>query len=238
MSTLTSPYFFTCPSGFGTPIPSSLDTALHIGDFISLSSIANMVVEKISGTDLIGEVGEWWAGDFTECVAVSQALDELAEFCTWSGDQIDARWHDLDTTWDGDAAADARHYFKGLARAIRAQRAILDDMSTEYQTAAFGVYEGAKAVGDLVSTLIDYVIAAGIGALVTFLTGGVGSLLAGAGTAAAVLRIADLVKEIIELRGQVLVGIEAGLAVIATGTSALAQFEDFALPGSYQHKGA
>lgn len=238
MSTLTSPYLFTCPSGLGTPIPSTLDTALHIGDFISLSSIANMVVEKVSGTDLIGEVGEWWAGDFTECVAVSQALDELAEFCTWSGDQIDARWHDLDTTWDGDAAADARHYFKGLARAIRAQRTILDEMSTEYQTAAFGVYEGAKAVGDLVSTLIDYVIAAGIGALVTFLTGGVGSLLTGAGTAAAVLRIADLVKEIIELRGQVLVGIEAGLAVIATGTSALARFEDFALPGSYQHKGA
>lgn len=238
MSTATSPYLFTCPSGFGTPIPSSLDTALHIGDFISLSSIANWVVEKISGTDLLGEVGEWWSGDFTECVAVSQALDELAEFCTWSGDQIEARWHDLDKAWDGDAAADARLYFMGLGDAIRAQRATLDEMSTEYQTAAFGVYEGAKAVGDLVATLIDYVIAAGIGALVTFFTGGVGSLFAGAGTAAAVVRIADLVKDIIELRGKVLVGIEAGLAVIATGTSALAQFEDFALPGAYQHKGA
>ena len=238
MSTATSPYMFTCPSGFGTPIPSALDTALHIGDFISLSSMANWVVEKISGTDLLGELGEWWSGDFTECVAVSQALDELAEFCTWSGDQIDARWQDLDRTWDGNAAAEAKDYFTGLGEAIRAQRSILDEMSTEYQTAAFGVYEGAKTVGDLVATLIDYVIAAGIGALVTFFTGGLGSVFAGAGTTAAVLRIADLVKDIIELRGKVLVGIEGGLAIIATGTSALAQFEDFALPGAYQHRGA
>ncbi|UUZ60707.1 hypothetical protein [Nocardioides sp. B-3] len=238
MSTFTSPYMFTCPTGFGTPIPASLDTALHIGDFISLSSIANWVVEKISGTDLLGEWGEWWAGDFTQCVAVAQAPDELAEFCTRSGEQIEARWHDLDKSWDGDAAADARHYFKGPARAIRAQQANPDEMSTEYQTAAFGVYEGAKAAGDLVATLIDYVIAAGVGALVTFFTGGVGSLFAGAGTAAAVLRIADPVVEIIEIRGKVLVGIEAGLAIIATGTSALTQFEDYALPGGYQHKGA
>lgn len=104
MGTVTSPYLFSCPSGFGTPIPSELDTALHIGDFISLSSVANWVVEQISGTDLLGEVGEWWAGDFTECVSVSQALTELGEFCTWSGDQVDALWQGLDADWDGEAA--------------------------------------------------------------------------------------------------------------------------------------
>lgn len=107
-------------------------------------------------------------------------------------------------------------------------------MADEYETAAFGVYEGAQAVGDLVASLIDYVIAAGIGALVTFFTGGLGSLVAGAGTAAAVLKIADLVKDIIEMRGLVLVGIETTLGILATGTSAVAQFEDFALPGSYE----
>lgn len=235
--TTTSPYMFPCPTGFGTPIPTQLDTALHLSDFISLTSIANWVVKKISGTDLLAEFSEYWAGDFTECVVASQALEQLADFCEWTGEQVMARWVDLDASWNGNAAKEARHYFKELSTTVASYRTTIDEMAQEYKTAAFGVYEGAKAVGDLVATLIDLILVAGLGALATFLTGGLGSLVAGAGTTAAVLKIASTVKQVVEIRGQVLIGIEAVLAVIATGTSAVAQFEDFALPGAYDNSG-
>lgn len=236
MGTTTSPFEFSVPTGSSSPIPSELDIALHIGDFVSLTSIANWIVEKISGVDLMGELGEWWAGDFSECVRVAEALTQLGEFCAWSGENIVARLSELAPHWEGRAGSDAQDYFAGLAAVIAAQQTILEEMATEYDTAAFGVYEGAQAVGDFVSSVIDYVIVAGIGALITALTGGLGSLFAGAGTAAAIVRIGDLVLDIIEIRGYVLVGIETALGVIATSTSAVAQFEDFAMPGTYNNQ--
>jgi hypothetical protein len=233
--TQTSEFLFTCPTGMATPIPTELDAALHVGSWVSVSSMANWIVAKITGTDLLAEFGEYWAGDFTACVRVAETLEQLATFATWSADQIDDLWKNLDETWDGNAAREARTYFRGLAKELRSCEKSLSEMAEEYDTAALGVYEGAKAIGDSVSLLIDLLLAAGIGALATFLSGGLGSFLGGSVTGAALAKITGTVVKILDRRSQVLAGIEAVLAVIATGTSAVAQFEELALPGAYDN---
>ena len=219
------------------PIPEDLNTALHLGDLISLGHWAMVALEAMGGPNIPEEVGTWFAGDWKEVSIAADALRKLGAFCATACDGIKEELAVLMRTWEGRAADAAEAYFGRLATALAAQEANFLDIADQYARTALGIKELANVVGGLVESLADCAIVAGISLAAAGITSwtGVGLAVGGAGAAAAILRGATLVKQLLELRAKVWNVAEAVVGLIAASLGAIHGFTSEKLPGAYNH---
>jgi hypothetical protein len=218
-------------------IPPAMDTFLHLGDLISLGHWALVAIDKMGGPNIAQEVGEWFAGDWSEVSRSADALRKLGEFCDVTAQGITADLEKLRVTWDGNAAAAASTYFLGLADSLAAQQANFDDIASQFDSTAFGVKEMANAVGSLVESLADWAIAAGISLAAGAASSAtvIGGILGAGGAGYSLWQGGKVVKEILEIRAKVWVACEALLGLIAGSLSSIEGFSTVELPGAYNN---
>lgn len=219
-------------------IPPAMDVFLHIGDLISLGHWAMVAIDKMGGPNIPQEVGEWFAGDWTEVGKAADALRNLGEFCDVAADGVTKELATLDATWDGKAAAAASIYFTNLADTLGEQVANFDDIASQFDGTAFGVKEMANSVGSLVESLADYAIAAGISLAAAAASSWtiVGGIAGGAGAAYSIVKGAKIVKEILEIRAKVWTACEALMGLIIAPLASIQGFTSVQLPGAYNNE--
>lgn len=218
-------------------IPAALDTYLHVGDLISLGHWAMVAIDKMGGPNIPQEVGEWFAGDWSEVARSADALRRLGEFCDQTAEGIAADLGVLRATWDGKAATAATTYFTDLSEALKTQRANFDDIASQFESTAFGVKEMANAVGSLVESLADYAIAAGISLAAAAASSWtvVGGIAGASGAAYSIYKGAKVIGELLDIRAKVWVACEALMGLIAGSLSSIQGFSSVRLPGAYNN---
>lgn len=217
--------------------PGGVDFFLHIGDLISLGHWAILAIDKMGGPNIAEEIGEWFAGDWSEVMKSKDALDNLAAFCDRASYGVDAELTTLTSGWSGEAATAAATYFSHLADQLDVQASNFRDIANQYQGTAFGVKELANAVGSLVESLVDYAIMAGVSLAAAAASSWtiVGGIAGGASAGYAIVRGAKVVAEILEIRAKVWTACEALLGLIAGFLSSIEGFTSVALPNAYDN---
>lgn len=218
-------------------IPPAVDTFLHLGDLISLGHWALVAIDKMGGPNIAQEIGEWFAGDWSEVSRSSDALANLGEFCDVASSGVEQELATLMESWHGGAAAAAASYFSDLAARLAEQAAAFRDIADQYRGTAFGVKELALAVGGLVESLVDYAIAAGISLAAAAASSWtvVGGIAGGAAAGYSIFKGAQTIKQILEIRAKVWLACEALMGLIAGSLSTIDGFGAVGLPGSYDH---
>ena len=178
------------------PVPSTFDGVLGMADWLSLGHWALVVLDKADGGfDLQEKVQTWIAGDWEHVAVAAAAMRNLRGFCESMSGALGASLDVLDQHWDGTAWQDAQLTLVGIAAAVDKAAAMLDIAASGYDDVANGVYGVAQDVGNLVQTLIDLLIAAGISAAAT--AAGSWTLIGAAiGTAATYYGITEIVRTI------------------------------------------
>lgn len=218
-------------------IPPAVDVYLHIGDLVSLGHWAIVAIDKMGGPDLAEELGEWFAGDWSEVARSGDALDRLGDFCNAGAGGLRDELAALERDWSGRAATAAQEYFHDLAARLSTQATCFRDIAQQYRGTAFGVKEMALAVGGLVESLVDYAIAAGISLAAAAASSWtvVGGLAGGAAAGYSIVRGAQVIRQILEIRAKVWLACEALMGLIAGSLSSIEGFSSVSLPGAYDH---
>ena len=152
----------------GDPVPTTFDGVIGVADWLSLGHWALVVLDKVDGDfDLVEKVQTWVAGDWEHVAVSAEAIRHLKLFTTDMADAVDAYSGLLDDVWDGNAAQAADLTFISITTSMRKAADMLDIAAKGYDDVAQGLYGVAKDVGNLVQTLIDLLIAAGISAAAT-----------------------------------------------------------------------
>lgn len=218
-------------------LPAAVDVFLHLGDLISLGHWAMVAIDMMGGPNIPEEVGEWFAGDWSEVARASDALTKLGAFCDTAARGLHSEMASLATDWEGRAASAAVGYFTDLADQLSVQAGHFRDIAHQYRGTAFGVKEMALAVGGLVESLADYAIAAGISLAAAAASSWtvVGGIAGGAAAGYSITKGALVVKQILDIRAKVWLACEALMGLIAGSLSALEGFTAVQLPGGYDH---
>ncbi len=182
------------------PIPSSLDQALNMADWLSLGHWALVALDKADGSFNFQEkVQTWLVGDWEHVAVSAAAMRNLQKFCESMAAAINGHTGLLDQHWDGTAWKAAELTLVSHSVAITKAAGMLEIAATGYDDVAQGLYGVAKDVGGLIELLIDLLIAAGISAAAT--VAGSWTLIGGAiGTAATyygITKIVDTIRKII-----------------------------------------
>ncbi|MGG5259966.1 hypothetical protein [Phycicoccus avicenniae] len=149
----------------GDPVPSTFDGVLGIADWLSLGHWALVVLDKADGSfDLQEKAQTWIAGDWEHVAIAAAALRNLKGYCESMSGAIDAYSTTLDQHWDGVAWAEAQSTMIRHSLALQKAATMLEIASKGYDDVAQGIYGIAKSVGDMVQTLIDWLIKTGISA--------------------------------------------------------------------------
>ncbi len=150
------------------PIPTVLDEALNIADWLSLGHWALVVLDKVDGDfDLVEKVETYIAGDWQHVAISAAALRNLEKFCADMAFGIDAYGGMLDEVWDGTASQVAQVTFAGHGAALTQAVGMLEIAAKGLDDVAAGVWGCAQDVGNAVESLVDWLIAAGISAAAT-----------------------------------------------------------------------
>lgn len=150
------------------PIPSTFDGVLNIADWLSLGHWALVVLDKVDGSfDLVEKVQTYIAGDWEHVAISAAALRNLKRFTADMSFGIQAYGGLLDGVWDGTASQVAQATFVGHTAALDKAVGMLEIAANGLDDVANGVYGCAQDVGNLVTTLLDLLIAAGISAAAT-----------------------------------------------------------------------
>ena len=180
----------------GDPVPTTFDGVIGIADWLSLGHWALVVLDKVDGDfDLVEKVSTWVAGDWEHVAVAAEAIRQLRKFTDDMAGAVDAYAGQLDAAWDGNAAQAAELTLVSITTAMRRAADMLEIAANGYADVAQGLYGVAKDVGNLVQTLIDLLIAAGISAAAT--AAGSWTLIGAAiGTAATYYGISQIVSTI------------------------------------------
>ncbi len=182
------------------PIPSTFDGVLNMADWLSLGHWALVVLDKADGGfDLQERVQTYLAGDWEHVAVSAAALRNLQKFCQDMAFGIDAYGGLLDEVWDGTASQVAQVTFVGHVAALEKAVGMLEIAATGLDDVANGIYGCAQDVGNLVTTLIDLLIAAGIEAAATASLSWtlVGGAIGAAATLYGITRIVDTISAIL-----------------------------------------
>lgn len=216
-------------------IPPAMDAFLHIGDLVSLGHWALVAIDKMGGPNIAQEIGEWFAGDWSEVARSAAALEHLGEFCDSASTGVRSDLEAMMSQWSGEAASAAAGYFGTLADELAEQAAHFRDIGRQYVGTAFGVKEMANAIGSLVESLVDYAIMAGVSLAAAAASSWtvVGGIAGGAAAGYAIVKGAQTIKLILDLRAKVWTACEALMGLIAGSLAAIDGFTSVSLPGPY-----
>jgi hypothetical protein len=199
------------------PVPSTLDEALNMADWLSLGHWALVALDKADGDfDFEEKVQTWLAGDWEHVAVSAAAMRNLQRFCESMSDAIDSYSGSLDQHWDGTAWKAAELTLLSHSLAIQKAADMLEIAAKGYDDVAQGLYGVAKDVGDLIQLLIDLLIAAGISAAAT--VAGSWTLIGAAiGTAATYYGITKIVETI----QKIITAIEGAMTIVDVFTDSV-----------------
>lgn len=156
-------------------MPAALDHVLHLPDLASLAQWTSVLIDWATHqtwagpVDLADFLGKEWAGDWRQVSKAADALTKLSKFSRAASSGVSGDDATVMATWEGNAADAADKYFTRFAKQLGEVETALNQLSNDYQSIAFGVYENANATGAGVESVIDLAIAAGIEAGVDML---------------------------------------------------------------------
>jgi len=200
--------------------PSTPDESLSNGflnpvdlfNYVSPSAWINSGIEKATGVDIFGYFTDAIAGEWDAIWKFGEALGHLADCLQELGSNIQRGAIDLDAEWDGNAGDAAYQYFSQLAAAVSGQQADLRQLQQDYHKAALGAWQLSNQLGNILQTIADKFVIAGIAAAAGTVTAetGIGAVV---GYGVAGLQVVQMLKLFndaalkINAAGSVIVGI-------------------------------
>ncbi|MET9018807.1 hypothetical protein ABZV93_02365 [Actinopolymorpha sp. NPDC004070] len=205
------------PSGINGYPATLLDA---VDDVMALTSPSAWILELVYGTlgtDPFQEVAARLAGDwkcFADCVDLWHMLGDAYGAVATNLRRGNAL---LDATWDGNAADAAFAYFRDLTTYLDSLDRALKVGSEEYERLALLVWYGAKGLGELLQTLVDFALCAATALAAGGATAatGIGPVVAAAVAAAALTKIGQTWILITRILTRMEVGIFAVCGSIA-----------------------
>lgn len=150
------------PPVVADPIPDVIEGLINLPDLVSPGFWLLEVFNLVFGVNPAQWLGEFAAGDWNQFALAADALHNLADFDTAMAASIERSAADvLGGTmpgWGGEAASAAGTYFGGLATAVEGQAAAVRALGAECRSLAFGMYQAAKGVEDVVKIAVDWAI--------------------------------------------------------------------------------
>jgi hypothetical protein len=216
-------------NGFGSP--------LDFFNYVSPSAWIMEIVEELTGWDPLGEITSFLAGDWEAIAKFGEAMGNLSRFMQEFGIEIQQGMLTLDQLWDGNASDAAYMYFSNFASAVSRQQMPIFDSEHSYHQAAKGAWLFADQLGNIVQTMADTAIIAGMlmaGSTVAASTG-VGAVVAIGGYAGSAIYVARLLRFVNDA-AQIIQG--AGLVILTAfgltvdATSQVGRLSDVPLPAA------
>ncbi|WP_216907077.1 hypothetical protein [Nocardia noduli] len=128
-----------------------------LGNAYSVTYYLNLII-SLTGFDPIKEAQEYLGGDWEDLLKSAKAVENLAEFNSAYSASISEAMKNVESSWNGNAAASADDYFAKLTAAIDAQVDPLTQISNTIATFAWEAYGIAQAVQALILELGDLAI--------------------------------------------------------------------------------
>lgn len=236
MTDPTSP--LTVPSD-ADPLPDVVQMLFAAGDLFSPTAWVRWVLDQVCDFDPIEDVAKWFSGDWNRLMQASRGLTNLGEYHSLLGEELDVARRAVSGDWDGTAAQAADTYFRTLVSTLDDQRSALSNIAGQYQAVAVGMSQAAEVVAGLLSSMVDWVLIAAASAAAAAASSWtvVGGLLGGSATAAAILRAADLARQIVAAHAMAVTLANGAVASTAGFLGAIHGFSGAALPSAYDHPG-
>jgi hypothetical protein len=185
--------FLKQPGDPDTSMTNGFFNPFYAFNYISPSAWINILIEKATGVDLIGEVLDFLTGDWAAIWRFGDGLGNLAQCMQQIGINIQSGVLNLERTWHGNAADAASKCFSTLAAASSGQQQALYAAQQGYQKAATGAWELSQQLGNLVQAVVDKAILFGISVAAGTVTAetGVGAVV---GYGLAAYQVVEMVK--------------------------------------------
>lgn len=129
------------------------------GNFISPGFYINETLKTLIGVDAFGWASQQIAGDWEAVKRAAGAAERLAHFNTAFHDSLEAAWGEqVEASWRGNAADDARAYFSQLAGSVEFQVRSLEEIHRTLNNISNSMVNLARVLGDLLQDLFDAVV--------------------------------------------------------------------------------
>ncbi len=163
-------------------------------NWVSPTAWVNAIIESLTGFNAIGYCTEWVGGDWGAIYKFGEALINMGRCTDQLAVDLQQGMARLDSDWDGNADDAAYNYFTSLSSSVSRLRFSLTDIGEAYHKAANGAWGLANQLGNLIQSLADSAILAGViaGGSTALMSTGVGAVAAGPGYLALTLIIADM----------------------------------------------
>jgi hypothetical protein len=170
-------------NGFANP--------LDFLNLVSPSAWINEAIKSLTGTDVFYWFTDCLTGDWAAIWRFGDVMDNLATFMGQLGANITNAASGVDPWWDGNAADSAEVFLRQLGAFVSAHEPALRTIAKSYHDAAKGAWLLGSQLGNILQTLCDRAIAAGVSAAAGTVLAetGVGAIV---GYALAALMIADM----------------------------------------------
>lgn len=221
-------------------IPSSLDTILDLGSWLSPSKYLDKGIEFVFGTNPAQMLSDYVVGDWKSLSTASSALDQLAEYFEAYGNEVGVSNDLMQFHWTGHAAERADAYFSSLADTVNDFAPELRGLSSRYQDIAVALVEFAKLVSDAVDWMEDTLIGIGVKLIADALLAEtvVGSIAVSAWVISDAGRVVHRLHELIEAYDKLTLVVKGLVAGGAGAIGAVGGIPELALPPSYDAPGA
>ncbi|WP_338700800.1 hypothetical protein V2W30_27890 [Streptomyces sp. Q6] len=173
-------------------------------DFGSVSALANEGLKLVFGWDVLGEICNWFVGDWQSYADCADAWDCLGNACADMAENLRHGNGVLSITWRGNAADAAWKYFNDAADKLDVAREAFHDLRERYKNVAVIVYTTAESAKSGAAELCDLGVQFAISAAASagMAASGVGFAGSFVGVAFAAERAATMIKRYRDLTKQ------------------------------------
>lgn len=207
--------------------------------YLSISYWLGELAQKVLGQNPWDEASRMVAGDWKMVSVSGVAVANLAKFNLAYAQELNEQNRRLfgDGAWTGQAATDARRYFRNLELTLGGQVEPLQDMALQIRALAMAVNQAADRIKGLLEMLTDELITFGVSG---YVRAGVAAVSGGAKAAAAARRAGDLCRQIVKEYEKILNAIKGYGSLLVGRVAEIAlrrkEFKSMT-PAGYNHMG-
>ncbi|MGW4739594.1 hypothetical protein [Nocardia xishanensis] len=212
-----------------------------LGNAYSVTYYLNLIV-SLTGFNPVGEVQEYFGGDWQKLLESAKAVENLAAYNTAYADAVESAMKNVESSWQGNAATSADDYFSKLTTAVDGQVDPLTEVANAiaaFAWASFGIAQTVQAIlleiGDqIVQWVLTKIAAAAARAT------GYGAAAAAALEVVCVAIVIAMNFNTVKLIKNLGAALAAAQAAVGTITAFIGTAMEFRIPslgGSYDHPG-
>ncbi|HCT81738.1 MAG TPA: hypothetical protein DGT23_35195 [Micromonosporaceae bacterium] len=136
-----------------------------VSDFMSPSWWMNQVLNDTIGCNPLEFVVDKLVGDWEGFARCAVVWEHMSKATGAIGENVKCGLTWLAADWQGQAADAAVHYFDYTRQALDSHRDVLHHLHEKYLDVARGVWNAARSLADLLKSILDNVIVAGVAVL-------------------------------------------------------------------------